>query len=240
MNGMNVNTNEPMVSCVCPTRNRRQWLPGAIRCFLGQTYENRELVILADGEEGVADLVPDDPRIRLMVTGFDMRVVGVKRNLGCEAARGAIVAHWDDDDYSAPGRLADQVWRLATSGKAVTGYHTMKFTDGAKWWVYRGGANFALATSLCYRRDWWETHRFSAINVGQDEEFGRVAEAKKQLEAAPDLDLMFATIHDGNTSPRVVNQGTSYARMPGFQWEGLEEFWPQRNGMNANRREAAA
>ncbi len=57
----------PLVTCLCLTRNRRAWLPRAIGCFLAQTYEERELLIVDDGDEGVTDLVPDDPRIRVMV-----------------------------------------------------------------------------------------------------------------------------------------------------------------------------
>jgi hypothetical protein len=75
-----------------------------------------------------------------------------------------LIAHRDDDDYSAPGRLADQVQRLTESGKAVTGFRSMRFTDAVRWWKYEGTRNYALGTSLWYQRDWWSTHRFSGIS----------------------------------------------------------------------------
>lgn len=208
---------EPLVSCICPTRNRRKWLPKAIECFLAQTYRNRELVIVADGDEAVTDLIPNDPRIRLMVTGLDRKVVGVKRNIACEAARGEMIAHWDDDDFSAPARLVEQMAVLEASGKAVTGYHTMKFTDGSRWWQYRGSSSFAMATSLFYRKNWWQTHRFQEIQCGQDENFAYQAAAAKQLFAQPDLELMYATIHPGNTSPRPLSAPV-FVPLPGFEW----------------------
>lgn len=191
----------PFVTCLCLTRNRPEWLQGAIRCFQQQTYPNRELLILADGQD-VRHLVPeDDPRIRLIhLAGWPE--IGAKRNYGCERAAGEVIAHFDDDDHSAPGRLADQVERLLQSGKAVTGFHSMRFTDGTQWWKYQGTRNYALGTSLCYRRDWWSAHRFPSVQVGEDNQFVTAAQDAGQLVTADADELMYATNHPGNTSPR--------------------------------------
>lgn len=176
-----------------------------------QTYANRELLILADGED-VRDLVPADDSIRLL--HLEGRAeIGLKRNLGCERARGEIIAVWDDDDYSAPGRLVDQVERLHNSRRAVTGYRRMRFTDGAKWWQYSGVPDFVLGTSLCFRRDYWQAHPFPAKQVGEDYDFVRGAVAAGELAVAEAAgDLMYATIHPGNTSPRALT---------GAQWSAL-------------------
>jgi glycosyltransferase involved in cell wall biosynthesis len=190
------------VTCLCLTRNRRQWLPKAIDQFLNQTYPHRELLILADGED-VRDLVPDDERIRLLhLEGA--RFIGEKRNLGCERALGDVIAHWDDDDFSAPGRLADQLARLESSGKAVTGYCSMRFTDGNAWWEYRNTPDFAVGTSLMYRRDWWKAHPFPAKQVGEDGDFVMTAQQHRQIFCSDAGEFMHATIHAGNTSPRTL------------------------------------
>lgn len=138
--------------------------------------------------------------------------VGAKRNYGCERAAGEYVAHWDDDDYSAPGRLADQLSRISESGWAVTGYRSMRFTDGAQWWLYSGSSSYALGTSLFYRRDWWQRHRFPSIDVAEDGAFVDVAAAAKQLITADAGDLMYATNHKGNTSPRQM-QGKNWTKL---------------------------
>ena len=188
-------------TCLCLTRNRPQWLPKAIRSFQQQTFRRSELVILADGQD-VRHLVPErDPRIRLI--HLDGRPeIGAKRNYGCERATGELIAHWDDDDYSAPERLANQVERLLETGKAVTGFHSMRFTDGVRWWNYEGTRNYALGTSLCYRRNWWSTHRFPLVQVGEDNQFVAAAHAAGELVTADAGELMYATNHAGNTSPR--------------------------------------
>jgi O-antigen biosynthesis protein len=191
------------VTCLCVTRNRRQWIPKAIACFLSQTYPYRELLILADGES-VRDLVPADNSIRLLELEGAARI-GEKRNLGCDRALGDIILHWDDDDWSAPGRIADQVSRLLESKLAVTGYRSMRFTDGAKWWLYQGTPLFALGTSLCYRRDWWKTHPFRYVQIGEDNHFVDAANAARQMVSADAGELMWATVHSKNTSPRSLS-----------------------------------
>lgn len=185
----------PLVTCVCPTRNHRAFLSRAIACFLAQTYEHRELMIIADGEEGVADLVPADPRIRLMVSGWEI-TLSEKRNIGCQEAFGELIAHWDDSDVSAPPRLAAQVARLAESRRAVTGYSSMRFTDGVRWWRYDGLPSSALAGSLCYQREWWKGHQF----VGEESEFVEAAARQFAFVSEPARDRMYGMVHAGGVS----------------------------------------
>jgi glycosyltransferase involved in cell wall biosynthesis len=210
-----VASSAPLVTCLCLTKGRPEWLPKAIDCFLRQTYENRELLIVADIHEDLAGSrfwMKEDIR-SILSPG----VVGSKRNAGCEAASGEIIAIWDDDDYSAPGRLAGQVDRLLTTGKAVAGYTSMKFTDGQRWWQYVGGVS-SLGTSLCFRRAWWQAHPFMGIQSGQDEAFADQALTQGQLVREGDLDLMYATCHFGNTSARSLANASMYRPLPGFAW----------------------
>ncbi len=134
--------------------------------------------------------------------------VGQMRNTGCEAARGDVIAHFDDDDFSHPERLADQIPRL--NGAQVTGYHTMRFTDGVKWWLYHSSANFALGTSLVYRKTWWDYHRFENVNVGEDNGF--VRNARAVLVTADAGEMQWATNHSGNTSKRAL-KGRSWKEL---------------------------
>ena len=193
------------MTCLVLTRNRRQWLPKALACIEAQTYRNRETLIVASGES-VADLASGSRLIHL----GGKPTIGAARNAGCAMARGSVIAHFDDDDYSAPGRLADQVERIR-AGAAVTGYHSMRFTDGERWWKYTSTQTaYALGTSLCYRRDWWEQHRYPDVQVGEDNAF--VAAARPVLVSVDAGEMMHATIHPGNTSPRLIG---------GRQWRAL-------------------
>lgn len=196
---------DPLVSCICLTRNRREWLPKAIDCFEQQTYSQRELVIVWDGEP-VADLVPSADNIRLVEYQQKDYKIGQKRNFANGHASGEIIAHWDDDDWSAPTRIEDQVKRLVESDKSVFGYHIVEFegaTEGR--WAYRGSTSFAVGTSLCYRKDWWEAHKFSERQVGEDSDFAREAQYKFQLSTSDGSGMILASIHPGNTSKRNLN-----------------------------------
>lgn len=211
------------MTCLCITRNRREWLPKAIQCFQKQTYPARELLIVSDGAD-VRDLVPQDDRIRhIHIEGSAN--IGEKRNFGCDRARGEIIAVWDDDDWSAPTRLSDQVDRLVSSGKGVTGYRTILFTNGRQWWRYEGKPNYSLGTALCFRAFWWRGHNFRCLQIGEDNAFVEQAARLGELVATDAGELMVATVHDNNTSPKVTDRPGwveifNFIGVPGYTWSG--------------------
>jgi O-antigen biosynthesis protein len=172
------------------------------------------LLLVADGDD-VSDLVPnDDPSIGLIhvESGYS---IGEKRNFGAGRAEGELIAHWDDDDWSAPDRLTDQIDRLLASNLDVTGYQHILFTNGSEWWRYHGMGNYAVGTSLVYRKSFWMKNRFPAQQVGEDGEFVLRANMARQLITADAGERMVATVHAGNTSPRST---------VGDQWEVLRDF----------------
>ena len=76
------------MSCIMPTYNRQGLIPVALKCFLSQDWPDKELVVIDDGvvkvEGLVKQLVPDAVYIYLA----EKQIIGVKRNLACEAAGG--------------------------------------------------------------------------------------------------------------------------------------------------------
>ena len=118
----------PLVSCVMPTRNRRRFVANSIALFEAQDYPNRELVVLDDGEDSVTDLATGRPNIRYEHLPAPVRL-GAKRNLACRMASGALIAHWDDDDWYAPWRLGYQVAGLLGSGFDLSGSDRATYYD---------------------------------------------------------------------------------------------------------------
>jgi glycosyltransferase involved in cell wall biosynthesis len=190
------------VSCIMPTRDRRSFVPRAIDQFLAQDYADRELIVLDDGPDSIADLVPADPRIRLV--RCDRRLsVGTKRNLGCEMASGDVIAHWDDDDWMAGWRLGYQMEAMA-SGALVCGLARLYFYDPERRraWEYRylsESRAWLAGNTLCYRRDVWRSHRFANVNEGEDTRFVWALRGVPLLALA-DPTFYVATVHRGNTS----------------------------------------
>ncbi len=187
----------PLVSCVMPTKNRRQFIGAAIACWQQQDYENTELIIVDDGEDKTGDLVPDDKRIRYIEQEAPSRMsLGRKRNYCNSLANGEIICHFDTDDWSDPGRIRYQLFLLQKSGKPVTGFSNLYFWDTVKlharrYRAYRKG--YVCGTSLMYRKDFWQKHQFPDKQVASDNDF--VRSIIDQIEASTDWPFMVARIH---------------------------------------------
>ena len=101
-------TRWPAVTCVMPTYNRRRFVEQSIRLFMAQDYPRRELVIVDDGEDRIADLIPADSPVRYVPLRH-RATIGYKRNVAVERSRGEVVVQWDDDDWYGPSRLRHQL-----------------------------------------------------------------------------------------------------------------------------------
>src|SRR5260370_17746161 len=80
------------------TRDRREFIPQALRCFLRQSYENSELIVVDDGRDPVGDLCQGLPRVRY-IRLHRPATTGTKLNIGIKRARGAVLQKLDDTDY---------------------------------------------------------------------------------------------------------------------------------------------
>jgi glycosyltransferase involved in cell wall biosynthesis len=160
-------------------------------------------LILDDGAPGAEALIPADSRIRYARCSRPGSL-GAKRNLACEMACGEYIAHWDDDDWSHPDRLALQL----AGNPVVTGFRQMLFWDETtkRALLYRGSPMYVLGTSLLFRRTWWEANRFRPIDVGEDNAFVRAAARAGVLKPMEGQGLMVATNHAHGTSPRALGR----------------------------------
>jgi glycosyltransferase involved in cell wall biosynthesis len=116
-----------MISCLCVTRGDRPgFLSEAVADFAHQTFPDRELVILHDGDETV------DRAVRTAVCAHSGAAVHVERtepgpklgglrNIAIARARGEWICQWDDDDRHHPERLRLQ-WERAQSERAAVNY----------------------------------------------------------------------------------------------------------------------
>jgi glycosyltransferase involved in cell wall biosynthesis len=205
----------PLVSCVMPTRNRRRFVAQSLWYFLRQDYQPRELIVLDDGEDAVGDLVPEDERIRYVRVEGGLSL-GAKRNLGCELARGDVIAHWDDDDWIGAERLTRQVEALLAAGADACGASAVLHyrIDAGQAWLWSAAPGL-IGSTLVYRRSLWREHGFPDVVTGEDNAFvSRLPrERVLTLEDAP---YYVATIHGQNTAPKNVAG-------PGWRHASLEE-----------------
>lgn len=138
----------PLVSCLCVTEGRAPFMPWLLWGFERQTWPRKELVVV---DSSPAPLAPPGPEVRV-ITAPAGASVPHKRNLALAAARGAIVAWFDDDDWQHPERLTETASAVA-AGPAVASVGGAWFVDllGGGAYAYRasGGVIFnAAAFSL--------------------------------------------------------------------------------------------
>jgi Methyltransferase domain/Glycosyl transferase family 2 len=199
----------PLASCIMPTANRRSLVPQAIRHFLRQDYPNRELIILDDGDASVADLIPQDARIRYLPLERKLSM-GVKHNMACEMAHGEIIVHWDDDDWVSPHRISYQVRELqeqtmTTSMDTLCGLSRVMFYEprAQRAWEYQypGGRPWVLGATFCYYKQFSERHRFPDMNEGADTAFVWNLQ-NANVRAHPDHTFYVGTVHAHNTSAK--------------------------------------
>jgi len=196
---------QPLVSCIMPTHDRRSFIPQALACFMAQDYPNLELIIVDDGNDSIADLLPADARIQYVRLAQRMSI-GAKRNHACERARGEFIVHWDDDDWYPWSRVSTQVRAMTDGAADVCGTSVVYYFDRARerafCYRYSGPPSAWVAgNTLAYRRDFWIRNRFADVQVGEDSQFvwgcrqDRVADLR-------DPSLCVGAIHPGNVSPK--------------------------------------
>jgi glycosyltransferase involved in cell wall biosynthesis len=194
-----------LITCIMPTRNRRAFVPQAIGYFLRQDYEAKELIILDDGDDPVADLIPDHPRVRYV--RLEQRLaLGAKRNRCVELARGDLILHWDDDDWHAPQRISLQYAALREANAEICGLRQMLFFEPAARaaWLYSYPPHarpWLAGGSLLYTRALWRRAPFPNVHAGEDTRFvweHDIAHAA----ILHDYSWYVARIHPANTSPK--------------------------------------
>lgn len=126
---------QPQVVCVMLTADRHELATKAIEYFRAQTYERKRLLVLDTGNDSVGYLGDYDD-IQHNWADLSLKSWPIAR-LRNEANRRAgecdVLIHWDDDDYSAPTRIAEQVAFLQASGADAVGYSEMLFWDTRVW-----------------------------------------------------------------------------------------------------------
>jgi glycosyltransferase involved in cell wall biosynthesis len=196
-------TTPPLVSCIMPTYNRRKFVPCALKYFLRQDYEPRELIIIDDGTDVVQDLIPRDDRIRYIRLAEKL-TIGAKRNLACDLAKGDIILHWDDDDWMADWRVSYQVGQLEQAD--ICGLNRVLFFDPAAetaWeYIYPGTTKpWVHGATLCYRKSFWKENPFSKRDVGEDLRF-IWSDPEAKITVLPDNQFIAALVHPDNASAK--------------------------------------
>ncbi len=108
----NPTAKRPLVSCLMVTANRKHLMRRSIHCFTNQSYADKEMVIVDDGEQDLEEVLQEIPSDRLTYIKLEPseeNTLGTLRNLSLEKASGELLIQWDDDDWYHPERIKTQV-----------------------------------------------------------------------------------------------------------------------------------
>jgi glycosyltransferase involved in cell wall biosynthesis len=176
-----------LLSCIMPTRNRREFVRRSLLCFEAQDYPHRELIVVDDGDEPIEDLVveasavlADTPaRIRYLRLPQPTSI-GAKRNAACTAAHGSIIVHWDDDDWYGPERLSLQAEPILAGKADLTGLENRYMLElpEARFWSMRPELHRRMFVgdvhggTLAFRRTLFDRGmRYPPANLAEDAAF---------------------------------------------------------------------
>ncbi len=216
----------PLVSSILPTRNRAAFIRQALRCFDRQTYENRELVVVDDGDRSVARLCASRPGVTYIRLDSPTPL-GTKMNLGIERSRGTIIHKMDDDDYYGPHFLQAAVDRL--TGKRISSmivaWDCFLVLLAGERQLRFSGHGWAAGGTLCFSRRVWRRGPFQDIPRSVDRRFLEDHHYRVARVCAPEMYVLVR--HGGNTWNKMDRWRTDdwMRRQPVYP-KGMSEILP--------------
>jgi len=228
----------PLVSIVLATRDRPRLLPIALACFERQTYPQRELIVVDDGVQA-----PVERAAIAAVGGRLLRAepggsLGAKLNQGLSAARGALCAKWDDDDWYAPRYLETLVTRWAASRRdvcrpAIALITPFLFFDLARWEIRLSDPRQVSGATFLFGHDDWQELPFRGLSIDEDLWF-LLDQTRAGLSVLPvwEPELYLAVRHGGSGGQ---DRGHTWTR-----WSngGALEEWVREQPLYRRRPEA--
>ena len=194
-------TDEPLVSCLCVTRDRLAFMPWLLWGFDRQTWSRKELVVIDNSAQPLS--LPDRPDVRIL-RAPEAAHVAAKRNQALDAARGVIIAWFDDDDWQHPSRLEASVASLR-DGTPCTGPTSSWMLDltGGKTWHFRGSREWMLFNGAAFRTDVARCARFDPARRRASDTvwLARLIDSGAALGWQPlELRTFFWLVHGSNLS----------------------------------------
>ncbi len=235
---------EPLVCAILLTKDRPEMAKRAVECFRSQTYPRKTIMVLLTDPKGIA---PETDAMRGEFTatynGAINLTIGELRNganhCAVEQYQPDIFIHFDDDDWSHPNRIAEQVALLQLTKAECVGYQEMFFWDsrgtGETWHYLNRDHRYCVGSSLCYTRAAWERKPFKALPVnseslGEDTEFIRDRESVGVYMSTMARDKTIEIAGEQVREPRMIcsihgKNSTSYAGIEkSGNWKRVSEW----------------
>lgn len=199
---------KPFVSCVCPTYNRRQFLPNLLKIYKSQTYPHKfmELVILDDSEKSNQDIIEEfqkknpDLNIRYIYQ-TERLALGKKRNLVNSLAKGEYIVCFDDDDYYSPDRVSHAILKMKQTKLDLAGSSILHiyYTDTQEIYEFGPYGQFhATNGTLAYHKSYSDKNKYNDEAKMQEEPVFLNNYQSPMVQLSP-YKVMLCIAHKSNT-----------------------------------------
>lgn len=217
------------------TANRKHLAKRAVECFLNQTYANKELVIIDDGDEDYSSILNNVPPEQLKYIRLKKEpdfVLGKLRNRSLDEATGDYLIQWDDDDWYHSSRIEIQAGILDKGYDACCLSSSLMHLDTKEFLhhPYVGILPDGIPGSIMHRRD--EHIRYPETRRAEDTVYLKEWMRKKYYKLDDSYNHLFLrAFHGDNTweqehfKRRIRNSASSliqyiwYAKLKGNLFE---------------------
>ena len=228
---------QPVVCAILLTRGTTPLARRTLACFQSQSYENKRLLVYDTAEKDPSLPFLQWPEGLQKIGGYlyqepRERSIGELRNEAIKAAiewhNPDVIVHFDDDDWSSPTRIAEQMEALVCRADIVGYTRCLFWRSAAKQaWLYKApDPDYVIGASMCYSVETWRARPFADLSHREDGEFqqGRRVLALDAYRAPGIPPPLVCEVHSTNFGWEYYDdfftgkaQTTSFVRAP--EWD---------------------
>jgi len=206
--------NYPFISCICPTYNRRKYLPILIYLFKQFEYpkDKIELIILDDSNITNIDIIQKYKEDYNIIYYYSKRRlnIGEKRNILNNYASGEYITCLDDDDYFPPNRILYTINKMLETKSLLSGCENIHiYSINTKKIYLPNQCKIPCNGSLTYHKDYLLNNRYD--NKDQNnEEVNFLKNFKNSYISLEPKNIILHIFHNENTidKNRYCNKNT--------------------------------
>lgn len=147
----------PLISCICVTKDRPDFLLRSIQMFEKQNYPSKELVIsYPENDQRTIDAIKyilESKNVKIIqIQRLENDSIGKSRNSAIANCHGEYVCIWDDDDINYPTRLSEQYNTMFIENKFDSSILTrIILYEATAQKAFLSYSSYWISTLLCLR-----------------------------------------------------------------------------------------
>ena len=160
------------VSCIMLTYNRLDYFRKSLKSFIKQTYEDKELIIVNNGDKEYIKKIDDELKKYM---SYNIRHIKAKkstmgslRNIGLSNCSGEYVMTYDDDDEHHPDRISYSVKEIVKNKVDGLLFKNIFVLSDEKYYLCKF-SYYGIEPTLIHRRRYGV--RYRPIELGEDTEY---------------------------------------------------------------------